>query len=54
MHEPPWGRSSRSEPGIGPPAPVVMPHLDEDLVGSVLPEAVISNFYSEFEAELDA
>ena len=54
VHEPPWARSSRSEPGIGGPAPVVMPHLDEDLVGSVLPEAGISNFYSEFEAELDA
>ena len=50
MHEPPWGRFSRSEPGIGGPAPVVMPHLDEDLEGS----AGISNFYSEFEAELDA
>ena len=65
MHERPWGLSSRSEPGIGDPssrsepgigapAPVVMPHLGEDLVGSMLPEAELANFYSEFEAELDA
>jgi hypothetical protein len=78
VHEQPWGLSSRSEPGKGPPAPAVMPHLgeklvssvhafevqgasrsepgigDEDLIGSVLQEADITNFYSEFEAELDA
>jgi hypothetical protein len=54
VYEQPWGSSSRSEPGIGGPAPVVMPHLGEDLVGSMLPEAELANFYSEFEAELDA
>ena len=54
VHEPPWARSSRSEPGIGGPAPVVMPHLGEDLVGSMLQEADIANFFSEYEAELDA
>jgi len=31
-----------------------MPHLGEDLVGSMLPEAELANFYSEFEAQLDA
>ena len=46
--------NSRSELGIGGPAPVVMPHLGEDLVGSMLQEADIANFFSEFEAELDA
>ena len=54
VHEQPWGPSSRSEPGIGGPSPVVMPHLGEDLVGSMLPEAELANFYSEFEAQLDA
>ena len=39
---------------IGGAAPVVMPRLDEDLIGSVLQEADVANFYSEFEAELDA
>ena len=48
----PEGWNSRSEPGIG--APVVMPHLGEDLVGSMLQEADIANFFAEFEAELDA
>ena len=46
--------NSRSEPGIGGPAPVVMPHLGKDLVGSMLQEADIANFFSEYEAELDA
>ena len=32
----------------------MMPRLDEDLIGSVLQEADVANFYSEFEAELDA
>lgn len=45
---------SRGEPGIGDPAPVMMPHLDVDLVGSVLQEADIANIYAEFEAELEA
>jgi hypothetical protein len=31
-----------------------MPHLGEDLVGSMLQEAGIANFYCEFKAELDA
>jgi hypothetical protein len=31
-----------------------MPHLGEDLVGSMLQEADLANFSSEFEAELDA
>ena len=53
VHEQPWGLSSRSEPGIGGPAPVVMPHLGEDLVGSMLHEAELANFNSEFEAKLD-
>ena len=39
---------------IGGAAPVVMPRLDEDLIGSVLQEADVANFYSEFEAELNA
>jgi len=38
---------------IGGPAPVVMPHLGEDLIGSVLQEADAANFYAEFEAELN-
>jgi serine/threonine protein kinase len=46
--------NSRGEPGIGGPAPAAMPHLGEDLVGSMLQEAGIANFYSEFKAELDA
>jgi hypothetical protein len=46
--------NSRSELGIGGLAPVVMPRLGEDLVGSMLQEADIANFFSEFEAELDA
>ena len=37
---------------IGGAAPVVMPHLGEDSI--VLQEAHIANFYSEFQAELDA
>jgi len=39
---------------IGGAAPVVMPRLDEDFFGSVLPEVDVANFYAEFEAELDA
>lgn len=39
---------------IGGAAPVVMPRLDEDLISSVLQEADVADFYSEFEAELDA
>jgi hypothetical protein len=31
-----------------------MPRLDEDFIGSVLPEADVAKFYAEFEAELDA
>ena len=46
--------ASRGEPGIGGPAPVVMPHLGKDLVGSMLQEADAANFYAEFEAELEA
>ena len=46
--------ASRGEPGIGGPAPVVMPQLGEDLVGSMLQEADAANFYAEFEAELEA
>ena len=37
---------------LGGSAPVVMPHLGEDSI--VLQKADIANFYSEFEAELDA
>jgi mitogen-activated protein kinase kinase 9 len=48
------GWNSQGEPGIGGSAPVVMPHLGEDLVGSMLQEADIANFFSEFQAELDA
>ena len=39
---------------IGGAAPVVMPRLDEEFIGSVLPEADVAKFYAEFEAELDA
>ena len=46
--------NSRGEPGIGGPAPAAMPHLGEDLIGSMLQEADLANFSSEFEAELDA
>ena len=46
--------ASRGGPGIGGPAPVVMPQLGEDLVGSMLQEADAANFYAEFEAELEA
>jgi hypothetical protein len=38
---------------IGGPTPVVMPHLGEDFIGSVLQEADAANFYAEFEAELN-
>ena len=42
---------------IGGPAPVVMPHLGEDFIGSVLQEHVqdadAANFYAEFETELN-
>ena len=42
---------------IGSPAPVVMPHLGEDFMGSVLQEHVqdadAANFYAEFETELN-
>jgi hypothetical protein len=31
-----------------------MPPLDEDFIGSVLPEVDVANFFAEFEAELDA
>ena len=30
-----------------------MPRLDEDFIGSVLPEADVAKFYAEFEAELE-
>jgi hypothetical protein len=39
---------------IGGAAPVVIPRLDEDFIGSVLPEVDVANFYAEFEAELNA
>ena len=39
---------------IGGATSVVMPRLDEDFIGSVLPEADVAQFYAEFEAELDA
>jgi len=42
---------------IGGPTPVVMPHLGEDFIGSVLQEHVqeadAANFYDEFETELN-
>jgi hypothetical protein len=38
----------------GGATPVVMPPLDEDFIGSVLPEDDVANFFAEFEAELDA
>jgi hypothetical protein len=31
-----------------------MPRLDEDFIGSVLPEVDVAHFYAEFEAELNA
>jgi hypothetical protein len=43
-----------ASPSIGVTAPVVMPRLDEDFFGSVLPEVDVANFYAEFEAELNA
>ena len=39
---------------LGGGAPVVMPHLGEDIVGSVLQEVDAANFYAEFETELNA
>jgi hypothetical protein len=39
---------------IGGATPVVMPPLDEDFIGSVLPEADVANLSAEFEAELYA
>ena len=39
---------------IGGATPVVIPRLDEDFIGSVLPEVDVANFYAEFEAELNA
>jgi len=38
---------------IGGATSVVMPRLDEDFIGSVLPEADVAKFYAEFEAELE-
>jgi hypothetical protein len=31
-----------------------MPRLDEDFIGSVLPEDDVANFFAEFESELYA
>ena len=39
---------------LGGGAPVVMPHLGEDIVGSVLQEVDAANFYAGFETELNA
>ena len=39
---------------LGGGAPVVMPHLGEDIIGSVLQEVDVANFYAEFETELNA
>ena len=70
VDEPPAGTGTKDEtsfegvlyafevPGasrsIGGATPVVMPPLDEDFIGSVLPEADVANLSAEFEAELYA
>ncbi|KOO53369.1 hypothetical protein Ctob_016389 [Chrysochromulina tobinii] len=43
-----------ASPSIGGAAPVVMPRLGEDSIVLHISPTAIANFYSEFEAELDA